>query len=99
MSGKLKIVRVLGNPKIRRKIRAKRKTKGPRRRAVRSLSGKWVLRMIGTNRIALWRTPSGWTKDRKGAHKFATQAAAAKALKSSEYAKRHDWIVADVMPA
>lgn len=100
MTGKLKIIRALANPKG--KARAKRKRAIPnkkvRKRAVRSLSGKWIVRIITHTRTALYRAGGKWTKDRAAATRYATSAAAATALKNSGM-KPAGWIVADVMPA
>jgi hypothetical protein len=96
MTGKLKIVRVLGNPKPGKKT--KRKSAKPRRRAARSLSDKWIVRIITHTRTALYWGGGRWVSTRAGAHKYPTPAAAAAALRKSG-AKPAGWIVADVMPA
>ncbi len=96
MTGKLKIIRALANPKSKKRKRAI-PNKRVRKKAARSLSGLWVARIITQGRVALWWTGSQWTKSRSAAKKYATAAAAGTALKSGR--KPGDWLVADVMPA
>ena len=102
MADKLRVVKLLGNPRARKKPARKkplrRRTKP--RRVARSLSGKWVVRLVTTDGRALWRTKTGWTPGRQNARVFEKQSAAASAAKSSDYVKRHrDWVVVDVLPA
>lgn len=102
MSGKLKIIRVLSNPSPRRRPKKKTGTatrKVKKRAPAPPAKGDFVLRVITPDGRALWRTKSGWTKDRKGARRFKTKHEGAKAFNSSFIAKRDNWTVADVMPA
>lgn len=73
-----------------------RKNARPRARAARSVSGKWIVRIITQARTALYWTGSKWSKD--NAKRYDSKAAAYKAFKASGV-KRAGWIVADIMPA
>ena len=99
-AGRLKIVRVLANPTRRRKpavkCRKMRKNAKPRARAARSLSGRWIVRIITPARRALYWTGDQWKP--RGAKQYETKAAAYNAFKKSGL-KRNAWTVADIMPA
>lgn len=98
MTGKLKVIRALANP-IRRRAKKKRAItkKTVRKKAARSLSGKWVARVITQGRIAVWWSGSKWSLARSKAKRYATAGAAGTALKTAR--KPGGWLVADVMPA
>jgi hypothetical protein len=109
MSGKLKIVRVLSNPagkrkaikcKTKRRPRARvmRKNARPRSTAARSLSGKWIVRIVTPAGKAGYWTGSHWSPVRAVARPFNHRKQAENAFKASKI-KRNAWIVADIMPA
>jgi len=101
MTGKLKIIRVLSNPAKRRKTaksRTMRKNAKPRARAARSLTGKWVVRIITPTRRAAYWTGEKWSDQARAAKQFQSKAAGYQAFKKSRL-KRTAWLVADIMPA
>lgn len=99
MSGKLKIIRALANPKRKTKSAKVKRRKGTRQRAVRSVGGKWVVRMVSKGGSAFWWSGARWVQSRTGARKYSSAAAAADAVKAARKKAGASFVVIDVMPA
>lgn len=102
MSGKIKIVKMLGNPAKKKKTTRRRKAKRNLSRKTASKEQLWILRAIvatGRNSPAyLWWGGSKWTKHRKFA-KALSRKEIAHALKVATVKAPTGWLDITALPA
>ena len=100
MTGRLKIIRVLQNPKPRKGLKRRRPMK--RRAAKRKAKGSalsYVLRMIDGGRDVRWWNGKRWTARHAEAKRYNSAGRAVPALRAARKKAPPDFIVLDAVPA